>query len=124
MKIIMAIAETEQRNAKIFSSSSSSSSSYHEFPLVVELSVGGVNYTTMHTTLIKHPGSLLERMFGKQDGDRFQKDDDGSYVIDADGVLFRYVLDYLRDDVVVLPSRFCQYDKLLRVSLAPSSFYK
>ena len=94
----------------------SSSRSDHEFPLVVELTVGGVDYTTAYTTLTRHPGSLLERMFGGQDGDRMQTDDEGRYVIDAaDGVLFRYVLDYLRDDVVVLPSGFCQYEKLLRV---------
>lgn len=114
-KTMASIDSDDQREGEIVSSSSSSRN--HEFPLVVELSVGGVNYTTAHTTLTKHPGSLLERMFGgPPDGVyRMQTDDEGRYVIDADGVLFRYVLDYLRDDVVVLPSGFCQYGKLLQV---------
>jgi len=36
------------------------------------------------------------------------------YFIDRDGVLFRYVLDYLRDGQLVLPESFCERRRLER----------
>ena len=83
-------------------------------PKVIRLNVGGTIYTTLLSTLRKVPESLLAKMF---DGFEHQygaeglsesipggmstmlvpKDVDGSFVIDRNGPLFRYALDYLRD---------------------------
>nr|CAD7452647.1 unnamed protein product [Timema tahoe]CAD7586949.1 unnamed protein product [Timema genevievae] len=82
-----------------------------EFPPVVELNVGGVFYTTALSTLTKHTGSLLAHVFsGKAPPPT--RDAKGKYFLDRDGVLFRYVLDYLRNDVLVLPESFREKERL------------
>lgn len=82
-----------------------------DFPSVVEVNVGGVFYTTSLTTLTKEPDSLLAAQFsGRQPAP--PKDAKGKYFIDRDGVLFRYVLDYLRNDGLVLPDSFRERERL------------
>ena len=71
---------------------------------------GGVVYTTSLTTLMKHPDSMLGRMFGgpiptAQDGG-------GSFFIDRDGKLFRFILNFLRNDKLTLPENFAELDQL------------
>ncbi|KAK7097651.1 BTB/POZ domain-containing protein KCTD12-like [Littorina saxatilis] len=80
---------------------------------IVELNVGGVMYSTTLDTLLKQPGSLLASLF-KQDSDKAHlvKDSKGKVFIDRDGVLFRYVLDYLRNLKLVLPENFHERDRL------------
>jgi len=105
---------------------------------VVEFDVGGVTYATCLSTVTREPNSLLAELFstvseaanGRSGGgsdpatggdqvareiDRCRvvaKDSKGRYFIDRDGVLFRYVLDYLRNDKLVLPECFQERERL------------
>lgn len=83
---------------------------------VVELNVGGVNYTTSLETLTSQPESSLASIFTSRDGSSASgtRDAKGRYFLDRDGVLFRYVLDYLRDGGVVLPDCFRERERLKR----------
>ncbi|XP_043190432.1 BTB/POZ domain-containing protein KCTD16-like [Amphibalanus amphitrite] len=82
------------------------------FPAVVDLNIGGVCYTTALSTLTSCPGSLLAQLF--TDGsDPPPQDCRGRYFIDRDGVLFRYVLDFLRTRKAVLPESFQEGNRLL-----------
>ncbi|XP_015599787.1 BTB/POZ domain-containing protein KCTD16 [Cephus cinctus] len=81
-----------------------------EIPSVVELNVGGVFYTTALTTLTKESDSQLAAIFnGKL---HVEKDAKGKYFLDRDGVLFRYILDFLRNQVLVLPEGFRERERL------------
>lgn len=80
-----------------------------DIPAVVELNVGGVFYTTALATLTKDPQSTLSQFFTKTPP---PKDAKGKYFIDRDGVLFRYVLDYLRNQTLVLPESFREKGRL------------
>ena len=80
------------------------------FPENIELNVGGKFYSTSVLTLTKEPESLLGRMFsGRQN---VSKDQSGKYFIDRDGLLFRYILDYLRNKKLVLPDGFSEIRRL------------
>lgn len=83
-----------------------------EFPSVIELNVGGVFYTTTLRTLTSHPDSQLHAIFTGREP--ITKDTKGRYFLDRDGVLFRYVLDFLRDGNVVLPECFRERERLRR----------
>ncbi|XP_045205795.1 BTB/POZ domain-containing protein KCTD16-like [Mercenaria mercenaria] len=83
-----------------------------EFPEIVELNVGGVFYTTSLSTLVKEPSSLLGEIFGGESNTKLVKDSKGKYFIDRDGVLFRYILDFLRNQKIVLPENFHEKDRL------------
>jgi hypothetical protein len=72
-------------------------------PDYVRLDVGGTRYTTLLSTLCKHPDSMLARMFRGNSGAVLsaipvERDDEGAYVIDRDGPSFRHVLNYLRHE--------------------------
>ena len=78
---------------------------------IADLNVGGQLYTTSMSTLLKDPQSLLYVMFsGSQ---RVSKDSRGRSFIDRDGLLFRYVLDFLRNFRLTLPDDFTELDRLL-----------
>lgn len=80
-------------------------------PAVVELNVGGQLYTTSLPTLLKDSDSLLSAMFsGRQ---KVPRDSRGRFFVDRDGVLFRYILDYLRNCKLALPEGFNERDRLL-----------
>lgn len=79
---------------------------------IVNLNVGGVVYVTSLTTLQSMKGGLLASLFEKDDVD-LPRDSDGRYFIDRDGVLFRYVLDYLRNEKLLLPDGFTEKGRLL-----------
>ena len=84
---------------------------YHHQPQVVELNVGGHYYTTTLSTLLFESNSLLTIMFSGNI--RVAKDSRGRYFIDRDGQLFRFILDYLRNDGLTLPKNFEETDRLL-----------
>lgn len=87
-------------------------------PAVVELNVGGQLYTTSLTTLLRDPDSLLAALFsGRQ---RILRDSRGRFFIDRDGVLFRFVLDFLRNSRLTLPDSFDEKERLL----AESEYYQ
>ncbi|GIY72824.1 hypothetical protein CDAR_99651 [Caerostris darwini] len=83
-----------------------------KFPHVIELNVGGVFYTTARATLIKEPGSLLSQWFSGPISAGPFRDSKGKFFLDRDGVLFRYILDYLRDQKLVLPENFHERRRL------------
>ncbi|XP_060525099.1 BTB/POZ domain-containing protein KCTD12 [Cylas formicarius] len=83
-----------------------------DFPTVIDLNVGGVFYTTSLKTLTSQEESQLFNLFtGKEPVERDAK---GRYFLDRDGVLFRYVLDFLRDGTIVLPDCFREKERLKR----------
>lgn len=83
-----------------------------EFPDIVELNVGGVFYTASLATLTKYKESQLGKVFTGESELKLVKDSKGKYFLDRDGVLFRYILDYLRNDKIVLPENFHEKDRL------------
>lgn len=77
---------------------------------IIGLNVGGHLYTTSRATLTRFPDSMLGSMFS----DRLPtaRDSQGNYVIDRDGPLFRYILNFLRTSTLVLPDNFHELDML------------
>jgi hypothetical protein len=67
------------------------------------LDVGGVHYSTTLATLTSQPFGYLASMFS---GEWSVEPDSesGRYFIDRNGRLFHYILDYLRNGTIVLPS--------------------
>ncbi|XP_053684853.1 BTB/POZ domain-containing protein KCTD12 [Sabethes cyaneus] len=83
-----------------------------EFPAVIELNVGGTHYATSLSTLKSNDGSLLQEWFSGSP-DEVPRDSQGRFFIDRDGLLFRYVLDYLRDPAKFrMPAEFRERDRL------------
>lgn len=88
------------------------SDSAESFPDILELNIGGVFYTTALTTVKREGESLLGQIFNGSSKVTVAKDSKGKYFIDRDGVLFRYVLDYLRNQKIVLPENFHEKERL------------
>ncbi|KAL4648855.1 BTB/POZ domain-containing protein KCTD8-like isoform X1 [Arapaima gigas] len=84
------------------------------FPEIVELNVGGQVYITRYTTLTSVPDSLLGEMFNRRSAKGLARDNKGRFFVDRDGFLFRYILDYLRDQQLVLPDHFPERGRLQR----------
>ncbi len=84
------------------------------FPEIIELNVGGQVYVTRHSTLLTVPNSLLWTMFSQKTPAELTTDSKGRYFLDRDGFLFRYILDYLRDQTLVLPDYFKEKASLLK----------
>ncbi|XP_073495689.1 BTB/POZ domain-containing protein KCTD12-like [Phyllobates terribilis] len=85
-----------------------------KFPDIIELNVGGQVYITHHLTLVTIPGSRLWEMFSQKTVQALARDSKGRFFLDRDGFLFRYVLDYLRDQQLVLPDHFPEKMRLQR----------
>jgi len=88
------------------------------FGASVKLNVGGKIYKTTLNTLRKDPDSMLCAMFsGRYE---LKPDEDGSFFIDHDAELFRYILNYLRNGELRCPDdRTIQEDLL-----AEARFYQ
>uniref|UniRef100_A0A8D0GWW5 BTB domain-containing protein n=1 Tax=Sphenodon punctatus TaxID=8508 RepID=A0A8D0GWW5_SPHPU len=84
------------------------------FPEIIELNVGGQVYITRHHTLVSIPSSLLWEMFSQKNICSLARDSKGRFFVDRDGFLFRYILDYLRDQQLVLPEHFPEQNRLQR----------
>ena len=78
---------------------------------IVTLNVGGHIYTTSLSTLTKDRDSMIGAMFSGELTST--KDNRGNYVIDRDGKLFRFVLNFLRSDKLQLPEDFKELEMLL-----------
>jgi len=76
---------------------------------IIELNVGGVIYASSQSTLQSDEAANLKQILSTN-----PKDSKGRVFIDRDGVLFRYVLDYLRDKKISLPENFQEKCRLLR----------
>eukprot|EP01083_Nonionella_stella_P305893 1068881_1 len=70
---------------------------------VIMLNVGGIKYQTTIQTLTGYTSMLKARFSSKY---AMKQSDDGSYFIDGDGALFRYILKYLRTGALLLPSEW------------------
>ena len=72
-----------------------------EFQGKIKLNVGGKIFVTTIQTLTKDPDSMLASMFSG----RFPMtpDEDGSFFIDRDPKYFRFILNFLRTGVALLP---------------------
>lgn len=68
------------------------------FPSVVPLNVGGIKYVTRLSTLKKYPDSMLAALFSG----RYQvdKDAEGNFFLDSNGILFGYLLEFLRNGLM------------------------
>eukprot|EP00057_Strongylocentrotus_purpuratus_P018176 XP_011672650.1 PREDICTED: uncharacterized protein LOC586670 isoform X2 [Strongylocentrotus purpuratus] len=85
----------------------------------VTLSVGGVPYTTTVLTLTSFSDSMLEGMFSGRNEAKLDEVK-GHYLIDRDGELFRYVLNFLRNRTLGIPEDF----KQLHMLLLEAEFYQ
>ncbi|CAF0928950.1 unnamed protein product [Adineta steineri] len=83
---------------------------------VVELNVGGVTYATTLGTLQQaepdSPLAIVSTLKVAEIKTIFGRDSKNRIFIDRDGVLFRYVLDYLRNQKLSLPENFAERDRL------------
>ncbi|XP_051505419.1 BTB/POZ domain-containing protein KCTD12-like [Myxocyprinus asiaticus] len=84
------------------------------FPEIIELNVGGQVYITRFSTLTSVPDSLLWEMFSQKTTKGLARDTKGRFFVDRDGFLFRYILDYMRDQQLVLPDHFPERGRLQR----------
>jgi len=76
-----------------------------EIPAVLQLNVGGTQFTTQKTTLLKEPDTLFHVFFGGF-GEVPPLDPEGRYFLDRDGKFFGLILSFLRDDQAELPLLF------------------
>lgn len=79
---------------------------------IVELNVGGVFYTTTMKTLKWDESSLLKEILESKQIKQQLKDSKDKLFIDRDGLLFRYVLDYMRTRQLILPENFAEKRRL------------
>ncbi|CAF1371158.1 unnamed protein product [Adineta ricciae] len=83
---------------------------------VIELNVGGVTYATTLGTLQQaesdSPLAIISRLNTAEIRTVFGRDSKNRVFIDRDGVLFRYILDYLRNQKLSLPENFAERDRL------------
>ncbi|XP_021192512.3 BTB/POZ domain-containing protein Tiwaz [Helicoverpa armigera] len=78
----------------------------------VHIDVGGTLYTSSLETLTTYPESRLGKMFNGQIPivlDTLKQ----HYFIDRDGGMFRYILNFLRNKKLLLPSDFSHFDLLI-----------
>ena len=83
---------------------------------VVELNVGGVTYATtigtLHQAEPDSPLAIISTMNLAEIKTIFGRDSKNRIFIDRDGILFRYILDYLRNKKLSLPENFSERDRL------------
>ena len=80
---------------------------------IVELNVGGITYaTTLSTLQSAEVDSPLAMISTSEMQAIFGRDSKNRIFIDRDGVLFRYVLDYLRNKKLSLPENFSERERL------------
>ncbi|XP_003731554.2 uncharacterized protein LOC576395 [Strongylocentrotus purpuratus] len=77
----------------------------------VGLNVGGKIYQTSRNTLTKYPNSFFSLLL--EGAIPSKRDDQGNYLIDRDGEIFRHVLNFLRSgELLTLPEGFKEYELL------------
>uniref|UniRef100_A0A8C9QCX0 Potassium channel regulatory protein n=1 Tax=Spermophilus dauricus TaxID=99837 RepID=A0A8C9QCX0_SPEDA len=82
---------------------------------LVTLNVGGKIFTTRLSTIKQFPASRLARMLDGKDQEF--KMVGGQIFVDRDGVLFSFILDFLRTHQLLLPTDFSDYLRLQREAL-------
>lgn len=83
---------------------------------IIELNVGGVTYATTLGTLqqaeAESPLALISTSKTADIRQVFGRDSKNRIFIDRDGILFRYILDYLRNKKLSLPENFSERERL------------
>lgn len=79
---------------------------------LVTLNVGGKTFTTRLSTIRQFPMSRLARMLDGRDQE--SRLVNGQIFVDRDGLLFSYVLEFLRTRLLSLPADFKDYPRLRR----------
>ena len=74
----------------------------------IKLNVGGQLFETSRMTLMSEEGTYFHSLLRSG---KFEPDSDGTYFIDRDPRTFRYILNYLRDGVVVHMSKLDSLDR-------------
>ena len=88
---------------------------------IIELNVGGTTYSTTKESLLSEPNSLFTSKYNQSTNSfDFIKDAEGRFFIDRDGKLFQFILDFLRNKKVVLPTDFADRPRLKN----EAEFYK
>ncbi|XP_047408004.1 potassium channel regulatory protein isoform X2 [Sciurus carolinensis] len=82
---------------------------------LVTLNVGGKIFTTRLSTIKQFPASRLARMLDGRDQEFRMVG--GQIFVDRDGVLFSFILDFLRTHQLLLPTDFSDYLRLRREAL-------
>ncbi|ELW72318.1 potassium channel regulatory protein [Tupaia chinensis] len=82
---------------------------------LVTLNVGGKIFTTKFFTIKQFPASRLAQMLDGRDQEF--KMVGGQIFVDRDGVLFSFILDFLRTHQLLLPTDFSDYHRLQREAL-------
>lgn len=77
---------------------------------IIELNVGGYNYTTSRSTILSYPDSMLSRMISGLMPTA--TDSKQRIFIDRDGPIFRHILNFLRDKRLNLPENFQEFAQL------------
>lgn len=77
---------------------------------LVGLNVGGIIYKTSSSTLLKNNESFFSQML--EGYIPSTKDDDGNFIIDRDGQVFRHILNFMRCGSMVVPEDFKEYTLL------------
>lgn len=72
---------------------------------MIGLNVGGQLYATTWSTLNRFHSEALQKMLGNPK-------EDGRFFLDRDGKMFQYILGYLRNEKLCLPSDFSEFDSL------------
>ncbi|XP_041482272.1 BTB/POZ domain-containing protein KCTD21-like [Lytechinus variegatus] len=78
----------------------------------IGLNVGGKIFKTSRTTLLADPDSFFSGLL--EGAIPSARDDQGNYLIDQDGKVFRHVLNFMRYNELVLPEGFKEYGVLKR----------
>ncbi|XP_070799067.1 BTB/POZ domain-containing protein KCTD4 [Pituophis catenifer annectens] len=94
----------EMENEKKGSASEGRDQGKHPNMSPVTLNVGGYLYVTQRQTLTKYTDSFLERLVNGKT--LCPSDAEGHFFIDRDGLLFRHVLNFLRNGELLLPEGF------------------
>jgi len=76
----------------------------------IYLNVGGFSYTTTIETIKRYPDSLLCCMLEGSVDVVF--DENGAFVIDRDGAVFRHIINFMRNEKLILPENFDEFELL------------
>ncbi len=81
-----------------------------EWSQVININVGGVNYTCQRKTFLDYQDNPIFAQVVKDSGKRAE---DGSLVIDRDGQSFRHVLNFMRTKTLSVPDNYDEWELLL-----------